>query len=198
MENPYWNSNGQEHYVNLNDIKKLCFEICNIFESSKSLAENIAYSDDVENKKIDISGFPLLELHSELSFKRSSEILLRLSMLVRTYDDQMKRSEESSKYMMIAKKNDSDIGTISGKGQFYVRDACNKIIHARVIRPLYERADHPLMLDGKFSLEDDIWYLTGEIELSGEVNGKEWDAVIYVQPFVEAILGLIKFGLPTK
>jgi hypothetical protein len=198
MDNPYWTSDGQEHYVNLNTIKSLCFEICNIFEASKSLANEMTASEYADEEVAKIENFPLMTLHQELAFKKSSELLLQIALLVRTYDDQMANSEKSVEFKKFAKKNDSGdyIGVLDGKDKFYLREACNKIIHAQEVRPLYERADQYVIESENSELGQDIWYLTGEIELSGKFNRKEWEAVVYTQPFLETVLGLIQFGYP--
>ena len=198
MDNPYWTSDGQEHYVNLNSIKSLCFEICNIFEASKSLANEMTASEYADEEVAKIENIPLMALHQELAFKKSSELLLQIALLVRTYDDQMANSEKSVEYKKFAEKNDSGgyIGVLDGKDKFYLREACNKIIHAQEVRPLYERADQYVIESENSELGQDIWYLTGEIELSGKFNRKEWEAVVYTQPFLETVLVLIQFGYP--
>jgi len=198
MENPYWSSDGQEHYVNIDTIKSLCFDICNIFEASKSLANEMTESEYADEEVAKIDNFPLMALHHELAFKKSSELLLQLSMLIRTYDDQMKDSKKSKDYKKFAKKNDSGdyVGVLDGQEKFHLREACNKIIHAQEVRPLYERADQYVIESENSELGQDIWYLTGEIELSGEFRGKGWGAVVYTQRFLETVLGLIQFGYP--
>lgn len=84
MENPYWTSHGQEHYVNLDTIKALCFELANIFEASRSLANEMAASEHVDEEPAKLENFPLMILHRELAYKKSSELLLQLALLVRT------------------------------------------------------------------------------------------------------------------
>lgn len=80
------------------------------------------------------------------------------------------------------------IGNLQDKNCFHLRDACNKIIHAAEIRPLYERTD--------LNIAEDIWYLTGEIELSGTQRNKDWKATFSLQAFVEITLRVIAFGNP--
>ena len=63
MENPYWTSDGQEHYVNLDTIKSLCFEICNIFEASRSLVNDMAASEYVDEEVAKIENFPWTNCH---------------------------------------------------------------------------------------------------------------------------------------
>lgn len=200
MDNPYWKSDGQEHYVNLNTVKLLCFELANIFEASNTLYHGMTAADYADKEALRIDDFPLVKLHQDLAFQRSSELLLQLSVLIRTYDDQMKGAEASEKYRSFSKGNDTGdyIGTLQGKDKFYLREACNKIIHAREIRPLYERADNYVFESNDKEVGQDVWYLTGEVELSGKHREKIWDAELHVQAFLEVILGQIEFGLPSN
>jgi len=198
MDNPYWESHGQEHYVNIHTIKSLCFELTNIFEASMALSEEMTASEYADAKPAKIENFPLVELHQELAFKKASELLLQLALLVRTYDDQMKSSDDSEKYLEFSKVNDSGdyIGILQGADKFYLREACNKIIHAQEVRPIYERATQYVIESDNENLGQDVWYMTGEIELSGKFRGKKWEAVLHLQPYLETVLGLIKYGLP--
>jgi hypothetical protein len=198
MDNPYWESHGQEHYVNIRTVKSLCFELTNIFEASKALSEEMTASEYAGEEPAKIEKFPLVELHQELAFKKTSELLLQLALLVRTYDDQIKSSENSEKYIEFSKDNDSGdyIGTLQGEDKFYLRDACNKIIHAQEVRPLYERATRYVIESDNEELGQDVWYLTGEIELVGDFRRKTWEAVLHLQPYLETVLGLVKYGLP--
>lgn len=199
MDNPYWESHGQEHYVSLDTIKSLCFELTNIYEASKSLSEQMTASEYVDEEPAKVEDFPLVELHQEMAFKKSSELLLQLALLVRTYDDQMKSSKESERYIEFARANDTGdyIGSLGGKRKFYLREGCNKVIHAQEVRPLYERATQYAFASNNDELGQDLWCLTGEIELSGTFKGKQWEAVLHLQPFLETILGLVKYGTPS-
>ncbi len=195
MDNPYWASYGQVHHIDLEDIKSLCFELSNIYYASKTISEELTTSEQIEETMVKMDDFPLAKLHLEMAFRKSSEIILRLALLVRTFDDQMKGSEFEKEYIKFTQDNDSSdyIGYLSTKNKFNIRQACNKIIHAHEIRPLYEKSD--LVISG--SNGENIWYLTSEIELSGTERGKEWDAVLYLNHFLESVLGLIEFKPPT-
>lgn len=200
MDNPYWSSYGQVHHIDLDSIRLLCFELSNIFYASKTISNNLAASEQLEENKVKLEEFPLAKLHYEYSFKKSSELLLQLALLVRTYDDQMKDSEFKDKYIAYVRNNDCGnyIGTLSGKNQFYVRHACNKIIHAYQIRPLYEKSDVGIYQVNDQEFGDNIWYLTGEVELSGIERQEEWEAVLYLTHFLETILELIEFNASTS
>jgi hypothetical protein len=162
------------------------------------MSEKMAASEHLDEKPAKIEDFPLIELHQEMAYKKSSGLLLQLAMLVRTYDDQMKSTEEAEKYIEFARANDTGeyIGFLEGKNKFYLREGCNKVIHAQEVRPLYERAAQYVFTSNNDELDQDVWYLTGEIELSGTFRGKPWDAVLHLQPFLETILGLVRYGAP--
>ena len=144
---------------------------------------------------IHINDFPLADLHFKYAFKKSSELLLEVALLVRAFDDQMKDSSLKDEYISFTRKNDCGeyIGNLLGREKFYLRQACNKVIHASEVRPLYEKSDVGFVQPDDAELGDNMWYLTGEIELSGKERDKKWDAVLYITNFLETVLGLISF-----
>lgn len=199
MNNPYWSSDGQRHYIDLESIRLLCFELLCLFEASKSLAQESDLIEADDEDKVMESAMTLFRLHQKYAFIQTSKALLQLAVWVRTYDDQMRESDKAEEYVRHIEANDDGhyVGTLLGKEKFTSREACNKIIHAREIRPLYERIERGIAdmeCDGKGG--QDIWYLTGEIELSGTHFGTDWQAVVYLQPFMEVILSIVEFGYP--
>jgi hypothetical protein len=123
-----------------------------------ALSEEMTASEYADAKPAKIENFPLVELHQELAFKKASELLLQLALLVRTYDDQMKSSDDSEKYLEFSKVNDSGdyIGILQGADKFYLREACNKIIHAQEVRPIYERATQYVIESDNENLGQDV------------------------------------------
>jgi hypothetical protein len=213
MENPYWKTEGTSHYVDLQSIRLDCFDLLNIFEANKALHESFellrAEARVEENRELSIEDAVLLDLHLEFSHKRISQLLLNIASRVRTYDDIM--AETGEKYKAHASNNNGEdyIGAYSGNDKFGLRDACNKIIHALDVRPLYDHVDPvawpslvgaaagkatPAQSDA--AQEETLWYLTGEVELKGKLGGKSWDATLYCQNFIEIILDRINFGYP--
>jgi hypothetical protein len=73
----------------------------------------------------------LRKLHYEISESLLSNRLLHLAIMLRTYDDMMSANDSDGAYTAHVQRS-------SGKGTFSLPDACNKIIHASEIRPLYE------------------------------------------------------------
>lgn len=199
MDNPYWNSDGQTHHVDLETIRLLCFELVSIFEASKPLAEEFESLEAEDGAELTEADVPLLRLHQQYAFIQTSKSLLQLALMVRTYDDQMRESDRAQQYIEHI-GNVDDVrysGVLTGIENFSFREACNKIIHAKEIRPLYERVDRTVtdeLKDGKIG--QDIWYLTGEIELSGSYRRSNWEATVFLQPFLEVILDVVEFGNP--
>jgi hypothetical protein len=78
-------------------------------------------------------------LHHEVAEPLALQRLLQLCMLVRTYDDVMSQSKHSDSYAKhaTATSGEDDIGNLDG-GTLSLREACNKVIHAREIRPIYD------------------------------------------------------------
>jgi hypothetical protein len=194
LDNPYWFTQGRTHNIDLGTIKRMCFELLNIVcagrvltESFKELEKELEAEAAGEERKPDPIDMRLHALHVELAEDQISDLLLQISLLVRTYDDILKNSDSSEAYAKhIAKtRGDNYVGTLSG-GELNLREACNKIIHATEIRSLYDRIE-----------DDKIWFVSGEVELSGRFqNGRPWQAVIYIEPFVEIVLDRIEFGYP--
>ncbi|WGO97057.1 hypothetical protein QFX18_13490 [Saccharophagus degradans] len=190
-DNPYWNSYGQVHHIEVEKIADICFQLSNIFYASRPILRAIEAAVSEEECSLEEIIPEIAKLHRVLAFAKISELLLHLALLVRTYDDQMKKSDVSEEYRSNLKKIQSSqsIGCASDTNNLNLRHACNKIIHAQEIRPLYESLD----VDEKGS-ERDIryWYLTSEIELQGDACPKgPWDAVLYVHGFIDCILELI-------
>lgn len=194
IENPYWTSEGQAHFINLDIVNSLCFDLISLFEASRSLAEEMTNLEYADEEPADLNSFPLAKLHMEMSFKKSSELLLQLAILVRTYDDQMTDYGSAEYIDHVNMCNANTEAGVTPRGALRIREACNKLIHAKEVRPLYEKTDKYVIDSTNEAFDGDIWYLTGEIELSGAFRSKQWDVVLHVQPFLEGILSLISFG----
>jgi len=81
---------------------------------------------------------------------------------------------------------------LDGDGDFRLREACNKIIHATDFRPVYEHVDREI--EGREPQQ--VWHLDGQIELTGAQGKKEWEAVLFVQSFLEIVLDRLEFEPP--
>jgi hypothetical protein len=196
MDNPYWKTSGRTHHLDIESIRRLCFEIISLIEASAPLAQNFEAAELDAERSLDLADYPLLALHLEIAEREVSQLLLQLCLMVRTYDDILVASDAAEAYAAHAKKTDGTnyIGTLSGYGKFDLREACNKVIHTQEIRALYERIGRAYAEPKrKGVLEQDVWYLTGEIELKGTQRGKTWDATLHTQDFIETVLERIAF-----
>jgi hypothetical protein len=186
MTNPYWHEAFKPHLTDRGEIRRLCFEIYNIVTASMSRqgAGSSEY-EDPEYPEIDSLCFGMAE--AELS-KR----LLRLALLVRAFDDTLKRAEDSAEYANRCKRIEEEHGDFGAVFEGppditkTIRECSNKIIHAEDVRPVYETQDD----------RDDpkvMWGMDGTIELEGLRGRDGWKIVIYLYPYLEGILELIKF-----
>jgi hypothetical protein len=190
MNNPYWQTAGQKHHIDLSQVERLCFELVNIIGGSLALAEEMAAVDAEATKE----GEPLPEIprlwrvQTDLAEKTISGLLLQIGLMVRTYDDIMRESPDRDAYLKhsVATDGENIIGELDG-GPLGLREACNKIVHAVTIRPLYEDVDAA-------DAADRYWHLTGEVELAGRHRNADWSATLFMQDFVEIILDRIAFG----
>ncbi|MPR06190.1 hypothetical protein [Microvirga tunisiensis] len=202
MDNPYWFTKGKTHNIDLSTVRRMCFELTNIFSAGRELAEGFDAMEAEEGKRFDLSQAPLLALHMELAEDQACNLLLQMVLLVRTYDDVMKNSGSSKAYVAHATQTSGKgyIGGYSQDGQDFdlnLRQACNKIIHALEIRAVYERIDRTVALDEHGQeLDQEVWYLTGEIEMVGTDQGKPWEAVVHAPALLEIVLDRIAFGYP--
>jgi hypothetical protein len=198
LDNPYWSTKGKTHNIDLGTIRRMCFELTNLLSAGQALAEEFEAREVEEARRLDLSSAPLLALHMQLAENQACDLLLQMALMVRTYDDIMKASDAADAYKAHADQTSGDdyLGSLS-IGELNLRQACNKIIHAVEIRALYEKIDRQVARDedGK-DLDQAVWYLTGEVELSGKEYGKPWEAVLHAQPFIETVPERIAFGYP--
>lgn len=189
MDNPYHHAEVKPHYLDREAVRVKCFDVFNIVSASVALAGEyeMAETDDP------LEPSSMFKLHHELAEQRLSQLLLDIAVFVRTFDDLMS-AEAPDEYAAHVEKTDGEnfIGTLDGEGDFRLREACNKIIHATDFRPVYDHADRDLG-DDKF---ERVWHLDGQIELEGTRGKKTWEAVLNVEPFLETVLDRIAFEPP--
>lgn len=186
MDNPYWSSSDNIHHIDFIEIRRKCFELSNIFLGSESLCKYLRYQEEDDEYEGNIASENLYKLHTEFSHMEISKLLLQIAFMLRTYDDVMLSSPDSEEYKLHRKKTSGTdfIGILPDNSD--IRTACNKIIHARTIRPLYKRLE-----DGE---GEDIWCLTGEIELNGIDKNNQWNVTIFIQEFIDIALDRISFS----
>jgi hypothetical protein len=136
MANPYWETKGKGHFIDLHAVRQDCFELLNIFEANKALHDDFelmrAEAQEVDDIKLQADEEPLLRLHLEYAEKRISQLLLAITLSVRTYDDILLGGDEAKSYRTHSQTLDAKtcIGVCSDTKEFGLRVACNKIIHA--------------------------------------------------------------------
>ncbi|MER8394124.1 hypothetical protein NKH10_19740 [Mesorhizobium sp. M1340] len=139
MTNPYWHDAFKPHLTDRGEIRLLCFEIYNIVTASMSRqGTGLNGHEAPQFPEIDILCFTMAE--AELS-KR----LLRLALLVRTFDDTFSRAEDSVDYKKHLKRiedEQQDFGGVyegSPDVTKTIRECGNKIIHRRMFAQFTKR-----------------------------------------------------------
>jgi hypothetical protein len=167
-------------------LRALCFGIFNLFAANRALVHEFETTGDEDPEELsDPANSLFLKLHQELAEELILERLLRLCMLLRTYDDIVGQSPHAERYADHVKKtNGDDIGFLDG-GDLNLREACNKVIHAREIRPVYDSVEWEKKAEPPVIKR--VWYLDDDIELKGTLGKKEWNATLWAQPFLETV-----------
>lgn len=179
MENPYWHEHYKSHTVDFDEVRDLCFDAYSIMRAS---AYFMGTSSEEKSGKIDAIFFEKAEV-------KLTEILLNISVKMRTFEDILATHEVKEEYDNFIKSNfEADqIGSLgNGKNTeervgLSFREACNKIIHAEDLRYVYSNGDNPRD-------EDFGWGMEGTIELQGRFGKKHWDAWIFADDFLEACM----------
>lgn len=189
MQNPYFKAEIKPHYLDRESCRVKCFDVFNIMSASVALAGEYELAEDDEP----VAPSAMFRLHHRLAEPRLSQLLLEIAVFVRTFDDLMS-SLAPDAYAEFAATTDGEnfLGTLNGEGEFRLRDACNKIIHATDFRPVYEHVDREIA-GGE---PQRVWHLDGQIELEGVQGRRTWEAVLFVEHFLETVLDRFEFEAP--
>lgn len=189
MNNPYWQPEDKAHVVDPDEVRRIAFEIFNIVMASASLAGDGVEPDEDEGAAAK-DRTPIANLHFEMAETELSKNLLRLSMLMRSLDDYFALDADDAYSQKLEEINaGNDIGTLDvgeRSATLPLREAFNKIIHARDVRPVYDSDDE----------RDDPkarWGMDGEIELRGSHRGADWVATLNVTGLLDAVVELVDF-----
>ena len=187
MNNPYHRPEDKPHFLDRSEARTMCFDIFNIFAASRELGGEFEMAEPEEGDSRSSSNF---KLHQDLAEIRLSQLLLQLAVFVRTFDDVFSSGEHAEAYSKHATTTQGEnlIGTLNG-GDLRLREACNKIIHTTDFRPVYDYTER----EDKSGQQQRAWYLTGEIELTGVLHGKSWEATLNTPNFLEVVLDRIAF-----
>lgn len=186
IENPYHHAEIKPHHLDLSEVRLACFDAYNIVTASQTLGGE----HEMKGADDDAGPSTLFELHHALAEGRLSQLLLRIAVVLRTFDDIM-RDVEGYEAHAAATSGENWIGDLDGQ-PLSLREACNKIIHAVDFRPVYERAERQ-EVDESYSR---VWYMTGEVEIGGMRGAHQWAVLLFVPPFLEMVLDRIAFVPP--
>jgi hypothetical protein len=188
MENPYRHDAYKPHLIDRGEIRLLCFEIDSIVAGSMS-RQGTGLDQEDESREFSI----LDQLCFKMAESELSKRLLRLALLVRTFDDTMSRSDDPNPYTNHRKRIEEGHGDF---GEVYegpknitktIRECSNKVIHAEDVRPNYhsddDRAD-----------PNAVWGMSGTLELEGMQGGEPWLIMVRIHSYLEGVLELIRFG----
>ncbi len=143
-------------------IGRDCYHLATLFMSSRSIR-------DMQDAN------PEAQFHHFSIFERQEikRLLISISIQLRMIDDLMKNHDRrdyipATETGMIEYENPIDSKKMS------LRDACNKVIHAKSLSIFTEDDDHRVVLEGD------------------ETKKGEWKATIFIIPYLDSALNLIK------
>jgi hypothetical protein len=184
LDNPYWHPDEKNHIVSTDDVRLLAFNIFNIVRASISMS-----GVEVEDGEVD-SPTPSEEVHYLYSEIQLSKSLLQFAVLMRTLDDYWSDYGHEDYIQKIVEINQinrfGELTVDANPVGFPLREAFNKIIHARDVRPIYHT-------DNDRNDPSARWGMSGQIELQGELRGKQWEVALNVFELLDAALELVDF-----
>lgn len=168
----------KSHFVNTEHLRMICFNIINAFYAH----EMILKGNDPEEEN-GLSSEWQKNFHNYIS-----AYLLELSIGLRAIEETSEFSSQLS-----VQDHEGFWGMDEDIKNKTIKEACSKIIHAK--RITYSLCDLDTA-DEDLIAHDDFYAppgkcMSGEIELQGEKNSKEWCISIYIQDFITSALKLI-------
>jgi len=185
MDNPYWHPKKKGHVINGDDVRLVAFDVFNIVRASLSMTgEGIEGGEDGDEKALS----RIERLHFELAEIKLSNAILQLAVMVRTIDDIWTDKGNEHYFAKIdALNKDHNFGWLASGDRstdLTLREALNKVIHARDVRPVYDSEDD----------RDDPnarWGMDGQIELKGALRKVEWEATVNIFELLDGVVKLI-------
>jgi len=190
-DNPYWQGD-KPHIFDAEKIEELCLSAFETYSTSTSLyAQYVVEDEDHEdegNSQACLLTHPsLIGKHREKAEVKISSALLSLAVAFRTFYDTLEEGDAVKEY--VDKNFDADflcwMEPDRKRNKTSLREACNKIIHARDVRPVYDKIDDVGA--------NEIWMMDGVVELQTDEKGKEWCVSIILPDFLEAIMDFTKY-----
>lgn len=190
-DNPYWHGD-KPHVFDVEKVEELCLSAFETYSTSTSLCDTHVVEDedheDEGNSQVWLLTYPsLIGKHREKAEVKISSALLSLAVAFRTLYDTLEAGDTAKEY--VDKNLDADVlGWIKPdreSNKTSLREACNKVIHARDVRFVYENKDD-------FGAND-TWIMDGRVELQTDEKGREWYVYIFLPDFLEAIMDFTKY-----
>jgi hypothetical protein len=182
MNNPYWHEDLKPHVIDFGEVRSLCFRAYSVLGASRSLMG--LPGDEI--------GGPLVELFFARAEPELNGLLLNLALKMRTFEDILTMAERKAEYeeFLAQQFEAGEFGSIGWEGEgmpdridLTFREACNKIIHGLDIRAVYDNGSND-------RTENWTWGMTGTIEINGLLRGKQWDAWLAVDEFLNGCLSI--------
>ncbi len=167
------------HSVDTQKLREYCFNIINIFYAHEALLRSNSPASNQETYLQD-------EWH-KIFHKCTSSYLLDLAVGIRTLEDIL--DERCPK--LTDEDNESIWGSTNDIKHKTLREACNKIIHAKKFSYVLSKLDtdvFPEDMDEDDFEPQPMSCLSGEIELVGDCNKKKWSVTVLIPELIESTL----------
>ncbi|WP_299927837.1 hypothetical protein [uncultured Pelagimonas sp.] len=186
-ENPYHHPFEKPLAFDFTVVENQCRECFEIVMATRAIGA--FWNSDLEefSEEPDWS-FPLLiGQHQEAAEVRLSTILLSLSASYRALDDQICEERAYQIFKDAQKKQHQGFLVVYEGGAISdsLRECCNKIIHSKDFRPVYDNNSEPR--------DEGVYHMTGIIELQGSRGKTEWLVSLDIFAFLEAMLETVTF-----
>ena len=188
-DNPYWHGD-KPHVFDAEKVEELCLTAFEVFSTSTCLYDKDVDEDgdleDEENISAILTHPSLIGKHREKAEGKISSALLSLAVAFRTLYDTLEADDAVKQF--VDKNSDegglSWLSTEPKKSKTTLRETCNKIIHARDLRYVYDTTY------GQFDGEN--YMMNGVVELWTDEKRNEWLVSFILPDFLEAIMDVAK------
>ncbi|MEP2532868.1 hypothetical protein [Shimia sp.] len=186
MENPYWHPTIKPHAFDPDSVSEQCLKCFEPLSTSSSLGVFWESASEDEGLEESIWSYPtLVKLHQQCAELKLSSALLFLAISFRTLDDQRREDEGFREFVKNLETSFSNLHFYQGNGKTTLREACNKIVHATDVRPVYD--------NGSDRIEREVWGMDGQLELKGSLGGTNWAVNLNMFDFLEALLDVVQY-----
>lgn len=188
-DNPYFHGD-KPHVFDAEKVEELCLTAFEVFSTSTCLYDQYVDDegedpDDEGNISAHLTHPSLIGKHREKAEVKISSALLSLAVAFRTLYDTLETDDAVKQF--VDKNSDADLLSWRSKPKKYkttLREACNKIIHARGVRYVYQKTYN--------QFEGETYMMDGIVELCTDEKDKEWKVSFILPDFLEAIMDVAK------